>query len=185
MFTYTAKTNGQSMSYRLEPGYYRARIHEAEETRSKAGADMVKLTLWVEGPEGYCTINEYLVNMDSTVWKIDQFMSAIGREVEPGKQLIVDANQLIGKTCWVKTIEEESEKEGKTYINPRVERFMREDKVPDYILNPQTPAQTTPRQQGPTHFGYDSKGRRVEGNSPSTMKPVAQMPHEDEDDIPF
>lgn len=206
MFTYTAKTNGEGIAYQLAPGYYEARIHEAEEGRSSAGNDVIWLTLWVLGPEGYVTIKESLVFMDSVLWKVDQFVKALGREVEPGKQIVIDAAQLVGRTLWVKTKEEESvsKKDGKTYINPRVDRYLLAEKVPFQgpIAQQQSAAPAAPARsaaapvnssgyqhaqaaQQPTHFGYDKYGRRIEGNSPSTMQPAATMPHEEDDDIPF
>ena len=196
MFTYTAKTNGEGIAYQLDPGYYEARIHEAQETRSKAGNDIIKLTLWVLGPEGYVTIRENLVFMDSMYWKVDQFLTALGRKVEPGQVIIVDAAQLVGRTLWVKTLEEEStnKDDGKTYINPKVDRYLSAEKVPftgPLSRQNSAPAPTpapapapAPAQQRPRYIGWDKHGQYVEGNTVATMKPAA-LPHEEDDDIPF
>lgn len=138
MITYTPQTDGVSVTYQLIPGYYKARIQRAEEKASAKGNDMIKLTIWAEGPEGYCSIIEHLVFTEKAIWKVDQFLHAIGREVEPGKPVIVDTVDLIGRECWVKTKERTvpGRDSNGDLIVPYVDRYLRADEVPSRAESP-------------------------------------------------
>lgn len=162
MITYTAVSNGQGYGVHLAPGYYPCRIHNAEEKTSSKGNDQVALTLYVGDQRGLEIVNEYLTFSEKALWKIDQFCYAIGDDPTPGKSIVIDATMLIGRTCWVKTREEEIEtRNGNRVTVSKVDHFLRRDQVP--VGDPEPV-----RQQAPVQ--------------PSA--PVG-MPHESDDDIPF
>jgi hypothetical protein len=62
------------------PGKYRVRIEEAEETTSKSGMTMIKLSLKVSGYPG--TVFHYIVDNEYAQRNLDQFFDSFG--IRPG-----------------------------------------------------------------------------------------------------
>jgi hypothetical protein len=84
----------------LPAGDYTVTIVEAVETVSRtSGADMIKLTLDAEAPDGGTVkVFDYLVGSPSSAWKIDAFRRALGHEVVEGEAVELAAEDLVGRT---------------------------------------------------------------------------------------
>lgn len=93
-------SNEAPKSYHLPAGDYSVTIVEASETVSRStGADMIKLTLDAEAPDGATAkVFDYLVASASSAWKIDAFRRALGHEVVQGEPVELAAEDLIGRT---------------------------------------------------------------------------------------
>ena len=93
-------SNEAPKSYHLPAGDYPVTIVEASETVSRStGADMIKLTLDAEAPDGATAkVFDYLVASASSAWKIDAFRRALGHEVVQGEPVELGAEDLIGRT---------------------------------------------------------------------------------------
>ena len=93
-------SNEAPKSYHLPAGDYPVTIVEASETVSRStGADMIKLTLDAEAPDGATAkVFDYLVASASSAWKIDAFRRALGHEVVQGEPVELHAEDLIGRT---------------------------------------------------------------------------------------
>lgn len=163
MFTFTAKTDGKSESYDLAPGYYVAEVRDAIEKKAKSGNPMIELHLSVRGENGIVGVRDYLVFSDKAIWKIEQFLYAIGKDLKPGDNISVDENDLIGRLLTVETTLENGDKQGVQF--PKIERFMRDADAPfrgpKPVSNVPQNARTAP-----------AKGRMAE-------------PDMEDDDIPF
>jgi hypothetical protein len=94
-------SNEAPKSYHLPAGDYPVTIIEASETVSRStGADMIKLTLDAESPDGTQStkVFDYLVASASSAWKIDAFRRALGHEVVQGEPVELAAEDLVGRT---------------------------------------------------------------------------------------
>lgn len=93
----------------LPAGDYPVTVVEASETVSRSsGADMIKLTLDAEGPDGACVkVFDYLVASPSCAWKIDAFRRALGQEIVLGEAVELSASDLLGRTLRARLIVEE------------------------------------------------------------------------------
>ena len=94
-------SNDAPKSYHLPAGDYPVTIVEASETVSRStGADMIKLTLDAESPDGTQStkVFDYLVASAASVWKIDAFRRALGYEVVQGEPVELAAEDLVGRT---------------------------------------------------------------------------------------
>lgn len=91
-------SNNESRDFHVQAGDYDVRIIDAIETVSKnSGAEMIKLTLEVEGRG--CRLYDYLIASESTAWKIDTFRRSLGDAVEEEEEVEIVAQDLIGKTA--------------------------------------------------------------------------------------
>lgn len=94
----------------LAAGGYDFKVIDAEEKFSKAGNQMIELTLrcgdLADGPKVW----DYLVFAEKALWKVDQFMAAIGHGGKPGDSLEIDADNLIGETGRVTLAVEKNDK---------------------------------------------------------------------------
>ena len=83
----------------LPDGEYQFEVTNAEEKTSNAsGNDMIELTLKIkDGP----TVYDYLVNVEESLWKIDNFQASIGEEIKPGVPVDINPEDFIGRrgTC--------------------------------------------------------------------------------------
>ena len=94
-------SNEAPKSYHLPAGDYPVTIVEASETVSRStGADMIKLTLDAESPDGTQSTKVFddLVASASSAWKIDAFRRALGHEVVQGEPVELAAEDLVGRT---------------------------------------------------------------------------------------
>lgn len=74
------------------------RVIDAKEDTSKGGNDMFKLTLRVihdNGREGPALF-DYLVFSESSFWKVDIFLKAVGQNYEEGSSIELHADEMIG-----------------------------------------------------------------------------------------
>lgn len=103
MFQYVSK--GGSDGFDLLPaGVYPARVVKAEEGVSKAGNPMMALSLLCTDEETgrRATVRDYLVLSESTLWKVDQFMGAIGKLPKEGEVVAVLPHLIVGASCYVR-----------------------------------------------------------------------------------
>jgi len=77
----------------LDAGTYPATIIEAIEKVSKNGNDMIEIVFETEGGH---RIYDYLVFTDKTGYKVDAFLSAIGKAPEKGQEVELVADELVG-----------------------------------------------------------------------------------------
>lgn len=84
----------------LDPGDYRFRVVNAtEKTARESGNPMIEIEARVLNPDGSegRKIYDNLVFTEKALWKIDQFMAAIGAHPGEGKTINIDAEDLIGR----------------------------------------------------------------------------------------
>ncbi|MBC2592817.1 DUF669 domain-containing protein [Ruficoccus amylovorans] len=91
---YTSQ-NADNLPRFVPNGDYLVTVIEASETLSKAGDEMIKLKLEVEGHGVY--LYDYLVATESSFWKIDTFRKAIGDRVVEGEEVELNASALEGR----------------------------------------------------------------------------------------
>ncbi|QYY34577.1 DUF669 domain-containing protein [Ruficoccus sp. ZRK36] len=91
---YTSQ-NADNLPRFVPNGDYLVTVVEASETLSKAGDDMIKLKLEVEGHGVH--LYDYLVAAESSFWKIDTFRKAIGDRVVEGEEVELTAAALEGR----------------------------------------------------------------------------------------
>ncbi len=135
----------------VEPGDYLLTVIEATDTLSKAGDEMIKLKLEVEGHG--VRLFDYLVATESSFWKIDTFRKAIGDEVVEGEEVELIAESLTGRQGYARLrVEEYQGKE-----NNKVEMWLTSGNAPlppkkgsaltaqsAYPAKPQPPVQSQP-----------------------------------------
>lgn len=105
------KYNPKDADNKLIPdGEYEAHVLEAEEMKSKAGNDMIKLTIkvWAHGDAFH--LFDYVVN-PSSLWKLKRLAGAVGM-MDRFESGAFEPRDLIGKNClaFVKTKKDESGK---------------------------------------------------------------------------
>jgi len=133
---FTQKTDEELNAMNLlSPGYYQFEVIEAEETQSKAGNDMIKLTLKVWDEQGKeRKMFDYL--LDSMAKKLKHFCAHTGQadKYEKGN---LDANHCYGKAGTVQI----SIEKGK----PKPDGGMYEDRntIVDYVASA-APSMSTP-----------------------------------------
>lgn len=128
MFSYISK--GQSSQFiTLPAGFYQGVITDMQEGTSKKGAPMMTVSIKVAGEQGVTTVLYFLVSIDSTIWKIDQFVKNVtGITHQEGTQIVISPADYVGKNCYVKLGTEEYEgKNGNTYTRNRCEDVISED----------------------------------------------------------
>lgn len=79
----------------VESGDYLLTVIEANETVSTSGSEMIKLKLEVEGHSVH--LFDYLVAAESSFWRIDTFLKAIGESVVEGQEVELFAAALEGR----------------------------------------------------------------------------------------
>ena len=125
---FTPKTEAELKESELLPeGEYTFEILTAEDTQSKStGNDMLKLSLRIfeNGGENSQRVFDYLVSIDSMIWKIRHFAEAIGMlpEYESGEML---AETLPGRTGKCKIV-----------IQPASGQWDAKNAVKDYLPRP-------------------------------------------------
>ena len=91
---YTSQ-NADNLPRFVPNGDYLVTVIEASETMSKAGDEMIKLKLEVEGHGVH--LYDYLVATEASFWKIDTFRKAIGDRVVEGEEVELSAAALEGR----------------------------------------------------------------------------------------
>lgn len=132
-------SNEAPKSYHLPAGDYPVTIVEASETVSRStGADMIKLTLDAESPDGTQStkVFDYLVASASSAWKIDAFRRALGHEVVQGEPVELAAEDLVGRTLRARLKVEEFN--GRA--NNKVEAWLAPLTAPAPLAAPASPA---------------------------------------------
>ena len=98
---YTPSTPGAGSA--LPDGEYPFEVIGAEEkTSNSSGNDMIELTLKIkDGP----TVYDYLVNIEESHWKLDNFLASIGENIKPGVPVDINPDNFIGRrgTCLLYT----------------------------------------------------------------------------------
>jgi len=77
----------------LAAGTYPATIISAVEKVSKSGNDMIELILETKGGNH---IYDYLVFVENAAFRVDAFISAIGKAPQKGKEVELTADELVG-----------------------------------------------------------------------------------------
>lgn len=88
----------EASSFFVPAGDYKFRVVEAKEDSSKSGNDMIKLKLRIireDGTDGPCLF-DYLVLMESTFFKVDQFLKSCGKHPGEGESVDLDCAEMIG-----------------------------------------------------------------------------------------
>jgi len=97
----------------LPDGEYQFEVTNAEEkTSNTSGNGMIELTLKIkDGP----TVYDYLVNVEESFWKLDNFRTSIGEEVKPGVPVDINPEDFIGRrgTCLLYTDTYQGKKKNK------------------------------------------------------------------------
>ena len=108
MISYTANAPKPPAPRVLKPGDYPFRILDASEEISKSGNAMIKLKIMVGNDrETEVGVFDYLVFGGSSDWKIDSFLKCVGLHPGNGRNLEIDAMDMIGLEGWVKVKTEE------------------------------------------------------------------------------
>ena len=129
--------NADNLPRFVSPGDYLLTIVEASETFSKAGDEMIKLRLEVEGHGVH--LFDYLVATESSFWKIDTFRKAIGENVVEGEEVELHAADLEGRQGYARLkVEEYQEKK-----NNKVEMWLT-DRAPKSASPKNPPAGAQP-----------------------------------------
>jgi len=81
-----------------QPGVYKAKINEIDQTESKAGNPMLKVTSKVTDKKfNGALLFDYIVLNEASEWKLDQFLQAMGIATTKKRKGSVDLDELIGK----------------------------------------------------------------------------------------
>jgi len=94
-------------------GVYLATVKKSQEKPSKAGNNMIEL-LWVL--ENGFGIWDHLVDKDNCRWKSNMLLEATGNEPEDGKEVVLDADEMVGWTCNVRLILRDGKNEVDAYL---------------------------------------------------------------------
>lgn len=186
MFTY--KSNGQPDAFGFLPaGVYPAIVIKAEEKTSKSGNPMLVVSLKAMDKNGESTtVQEYLASTEKSIWKIDNFMWAIGICPQAGQTVSIMPNQIIGKSCYVRVGVEKGE--SRDFNNCLEVMSVEEGRV----IEQQKYA--TSQQMSKTGDAEDKSGSGWKGNSfyPEEAAKARRQVKQDEfenledaDDVPF
>ena len=106
----------------IADGEYPATVCKAENKISKAGNEMVALTLRVHVGDGSVLVNDWLLSVPTGLWKIHDFCEAagLGRQYESGQ---LQPEDCIGAEVFVKVASEDG---GKYGIQPRIKAYLKE-----------------------------------------------------------
>src|SRR5688572_12230877 len=119
------QTQQQMTLFRFDPnlsdaplarGRYDAQITDAQPRISKAGNEMLELTVRTTAPSGNVVIlRDYLVSTPRTKWKIRQFCKSIGLDYTKGE---IDPERLRGRDVTIEVnVEEDREGRDRSVIS--------------------------------------------------------------------
>lgn len=108
------KIESTESTQNIGPGIHLARIENAVEAVSKAGNDMLQLSVKV----GPLTFKSWVVFTAKNSRNVAEFATAIGKKVVEGKTLTIETEDCIGKIAKVELAEGDriNEKTGKGYL---------------------------------------------------------------------
>jgi hypothetical protein len=108
-------TQASEPSKPLSPGWHLMEVTSAEETRSTAGNEMIRLELRPAGSG--LTIRDYLVASPKALWKIRQFCGAAGliQHYEAGT---LRATDIVGRQVMVDLVEEQVDGYERPFLRP-------------------------------------------------------------------
>lgn len=147
---FTPKTDDELNKERLLPeGEYDAEVTRAKDDKSKtSGADMIKLTLTVYGPDGLGRlIDDYLVSTPNAVFKVNQFAKAAGLK-EKYDSGVITADDCVGRGVRVKVGYDEGDGQYQAknkisaYIDPNKRRTVQQSRPPRPTTEAQAIAST-------------------------------------------
>jgi len=103
----------------MPPGVYPATIKSAEEKVSKSsGNDMIEIVWQLENG---LTIFDYLTFGPKTLFKVDTFLKATGHAPEKGKEVEINAEDIIGRRAFLDLrVEDEPQYGKKNKVNKYV-----------------------------------------------------------------
>lgn len=184
------------------PGFYAAVIVDAEETYSKSGKLMLKLSLEVDPGLGKTLdVKEYILLEQNSAWKVEQYLAAVGVQFGEGEDVTIDANTFKGRRLAVLTYNEPGQK-NPDRLYAKILRSMRpqdvkwpgplaDNELEGWGLNLDgTRKGSTPQPAAPQQTTWGQPAQAPSWGQQGTVRtpaqqPQAQMPHEDDDDIPF
>ena len=94
----TGAPQGGGVDAILERGRYRFRVADAEQKRSKAGNPMIEFKarhVRADGSPGRAVYGN-LVFTEKALWKADQFLAACGKHPGEGREIELEAEDLVG-----------------------------------------------------------------------------------------
>lgn len=113
----------------LPEGTYNFEVVKFERTYTKEkGYKMAEITLKLTAEDGRQNlIRDWFVFIDSMRWKFENFFRALD-VLEVGERLVIDFDGALGKKGRCEITIEESEKDGKTYKNNSVKKYLKKSK---------------------------------------------------------
>ena len=79
------------------PGFYQARILQVDAAKSRAGRDMLTLTIEVDAGGMRCVeVKDYLVLTTESAWKIEQYLAAVGTRFSANQDITIDQRTFLG-----------------------------------------------------------------------------------------
>ena len=164
MPSYTAGEPKKAAVYYVEPGTYKVKIVQAVEKQSQQGNPMIKLDCQVLLPSGTegPTVWEHLVFTPKASWKIDQFLTSIGRAPVPGEDVDIDPVDLIDE-IGVAVIGDEPGSTNPDHKFNKVERWL----------------------FGAERKSYEEESKKTSNHVVAKGNGYQPQPKEDGDDIPF
>lgn len=94
MPSYTASTPTERPDH-VEAGDHEVEVIDAIETTSKNGHEMFELKLKTRSGS---FLYDFLVFIPSAYWKIDSFRAATGEKVRPDEEVVLTADDMVGRT---------------------------------------------------------------------------------------
>ena len=93
-------------------GFYEARIVDVQEGQSRAGNAQLVLTFEVDPVKGRTIdVREYYPLMQSTAWKLERLLAAVGHRFGEGETVQLEKRMLLGKRLVVATCNEAGSKD--------------------------------------------------------------------------
>ena len=90
----------------LEEGVYHLVVTEAAEKTSSTGNPMLTLTFNVQNVPGEHKLWNNFTLIDKALWKLKEFLEAIGMDTSASPQVQFDVAELIGTECDAMVIQE-------------------------------------------------------------------------------
>lgn len=192
-FTFQTQSNYDevaSQRNRLQAGWYEAVVLSATEGRSQKGNPQITLRLGLEvGSHKLYERMVWLPLMSATAWKIEQFLAATGKQFRKGEQLTIDARMCEGKRlCVTACLDEFTGNDGNVHYALEIMDFRRRADCPHIgAMTDEELAQWGLNPDGTRKTVMQAARETLDESREGAQKHGApmQMPHEEDDDIPF